>query len=92
MNRMRITRQGIPLARAWVTLAWRCVYDHLTNTLCRVKETNLEAIYRMNLNEGAGNALANPFDPASLGLLDLSDIYLLSNSLAFAGTDREWNL
>jgi uncharacterized protein YjiK len=66
-------------------------YDHLTNTIWGVKEKNPQLVYQMS-DLGGAQTITNPFDPTPLGLDDFGDIYMMSNSLAFAGTDREWNI
>lgn len=66
-------------------------YDRLTNTLWGVKEKSPQLVYQMT-NLGGANTVTTPFDSAPFGLLDYGDIYLLSNSNAFTGTSREWNI
>lgn len=76
-------------------------YDPMTNSVWGVKETAPQATYRMasstaNTWTGDGVSIVNPFTPGQLrfnniSLADLSDIYALSASTAFAGTARAEN-
>jgi uncharacterized protein YjiK len=73
-------------------------YDPATNSVWGVKETAPQAVYKMtNFNQPGQSVIENPgapggLHPSRLGLTDLSDIYAMSASLAFVGTDREMNL
>lgn len=67
-------------------------YDRLTNSVWGVKETAPQSIYQLMNFGGAGSVTVNPFHPSLLGLVDLSDIFALSASNAFTGTDQEANL
>lgn len=66
-------------------------YDRLTNTIWGVKEKNPQLVYQMSDLAGS-KTVSIPFDSAPLSLSDYGDIYMMSNSNAFTGTDREWNI
>lgn len=69
-------------------------YDPLTGDIWGVKEKDDITVYQatnVDLVAGTGDIVI-PFDASTFGVNDLSDIYLLSNSLAFVGTNREQNI
>lgn len=66
-------------------------YDPITNSIWGVKEKSPQLVYQLQDFHGT-NQVVNPFAPTSYGLSDLSDIYMMSNSLAFAGSERGLNM
>jgi uncharacterized protein YjiK len=66
-------------------------YDSGDNSLWGVKEKDPFAIYHLQDFRGT-NTVVNPFDGSSLGLMDLSDIFVLSNSPFFDSTPAADNL
>ncbi len=72
-------------------------YERSTGTIFAIKEFDPQGIYQASISFGATTATTTGshfelFDPALLGLITLSDISLLSNVEAFAGSDFEQNL
>lgn len=63
-------------------------YDFASGKVWGVKEKTSQAVYEATLDLSGGGITVNtnPFNPAGLGLLDLSDIYAIGNSAAYAGT------
>lgn len=70
-------------------------YDPAANSVWGVKESSPRAVYQMTgFNTPSQTVLTNPgnLTPSRIGLTDLADVYALSASLAFLGTNREMNL
>jgi uncharacterized protein YjiK len=72
-------------------------YDPLTNGFIGVKELDPQGIFQTTMDFAAGTATngsattepANLFDPALVGLLDIADVYALSNVTGLTGPQRE---
>ncbi|MBD2156858.1 SdiA-regulated domain-containing protein [Leptolyngbya sp. FACHB-16] len=76
-------------------------YDPLTNGFIAVKENQTQGIFQTGIDFAAGTATngsptttnsTDLFDPASLNLVDLADVYALSNLPALNGTATYNNL
>mgnify|MGYP003583926585 CR=1 FL=1 len=68
-------------------------YDTRNGDFYGIKQEGPQAVYRMTgVNFAGGGTVTELFNPALLGLSSLSDITVLSNSTAFAGSGAEDNL
>lgn len=67
-------------------------YDRLANEVWGVKEMNPLRVAKMTNFGTPESTVVDAFDASLLGLTDLSDIFMLSASALFDGTEREANL
>jgi len=68
-------------------------YERSAGTYFTVKEKTPQEVNQNTINFGTGAVTTTPlFDPAGLGVSDLSDIAVLSNSALFAGTSKHDHL
>lgn len=68
-------------------------FDPITGGLIGVKEKSPQRVFSADVDFGAGTATTSDlFDPAGLGVLDISDVQTLTSITALAGTMEEQNL